>query len=124
MQLEELTKENTRLQAEVELWKGRTTNICQAHADLQSELTKARELLRTAWPTPDWYKKRDAFLSNQSATADKGQGEPKCRACHGTGVVDDGVITDCDGVPFEKGPIKCVKDCPACSEQPAPVASK
>jgi hypothetical protein len=39
-----------------------------------------------------------------------------CRACKGTGVVDDGEIDSyADGTPYMNGPIKCVKDCPACS---------
>lgn len=44
----ELRGHLTRLQAEVDLWKGRTTNICQAHADLQSELTNVRFLVDQA----------------------------------------------------------------------------
>jgi|GEM_PF-6360166 len=39
-----------------------------------------------------------------------------CAKCGGSGLVDDGEI-DCypDGEPFENGPVKCVKDCPACA---------
>lgn len=38
-----------------------------------------------------------------------------CELCDGTRVVDDGEIThhEC-GIPYENGPVKCVKDCPAC----------
>jgi hypothetical protein len=38
-----------------------------------------------------------------------------CKRCKGSGVVDDGEI-DCSdgGIPFECGPIKCVKECPLC----------
>jgi hypothetical protein len=77
----------TRLQAEVERWKGRTTNICQARSDLQSELTKALELLKKArWrlantsraPVPfddpldgPVLRGIDEFLANQSAPAAK-----------------------------------------------------
>lgn len=45
----------------------------------------------------------------------------KCSRCGGTGVVDDGEI-DCDesGEPFMNGPIKCVKDCPACNRATPP----
>jgi hypothetical protein len=43
----------------------------------------------------------------------------KCKRCGGTGVVDDGEIDQYpNGAPYENGPVKCVKDCPACS-QPA-----
>lgn len=43
----------------------------------------------------------------------------KCKRCGGSGVVDDGEI-DCysDGTPYMNGPIKCVKDCPACKATP------
>jgi hypothetical protein len=51
--------------------------------------------------------------------------EPPCKKCGGTGVVDDGEI-DCypDGTPYSNGPVKCVKDCPACAStsEPAPQA--
>lgn len=38
-----------------------------------------------------------------------------CRRCGGTGLVDDGEITGSEGAEFENGPVKCVKDCPACA---------
>ena len=47
---------------------------------------------------------------------------PACSTCKGTRVVDDGELTHSSGgIPFEMGPIKCVKDCPHCtpSAQPA-----
>ncbi|EIU7089583.1 hypothetical protein [Pseudomonas aeruginosa] len=47
---------------------------------------------------------------------------PKCATCGGTGMVDDGEITCSEGgIPYENGPVKCVKDCPACKAQPSPV---
>ncbi|MEB5104407.1 hypothetical protein RXP90_03710 [Pseudomonas aeruginosa] len=47
---------------------------------------------------------------------------PKCATCSGTGMVDDGEITCSEGgIPYENGPVKCVKDCPACKAQPSPV---
>ncbi|WP_181263821.1 hypothetical protein [Pseudomonas aeruginosa] len=53
------------------------------------------------------------------------QPSPKCSTCGGTGMVDDGEI-DCysDGTPFENGPVKCVKDCPACKAQPSPAQAE
>ncbi|EPH1852760.1 hypothetical protein ACJJBP_22810 [Pseudomonas aeruginosa] len=59
-----------------------------------------------------------ALIKDQAPT----QASPKCSTCGGTGMVDDGEI-DCysDGTPFENGPVKCVKDCPACKAQPSPV---
>lgn len=47
-----------------------------------------------------------------------------CAKCHGTGLVDDGEI-DCypDGTPYNCGPVKCVKDCPACRGSAAPQPS-
>jgi hypothetical protein len=46
--------------------------------------------------------------------------QPKCNTCDGTGVVDDGEI-DCypNGEPFMNGPVKCVKDCPDCTDAKA-----
>ncbi|MFL3978532.1 hypothetical protein [Pseudomonas aeruginosa] len=59
------------------------------------------------------------------ARAALAQPSPKCSTCGGTGMVDDGEI-DCysDGTPFENGPVKCVKDCPACKAQPSPAQAK
>lgn len=37
-----------------------------------------------------------------------------CNTCHGKGVVDDGEIAESGGLPFENGPVKCVKNCPDC----------
>ena len=48
-----------------------------------------------------------------------------CQRCKGSGIVDDGEI-NCfeDGTPFENGPVKCVKDCPACAAStPSAVAT-
>ncbi len=43
--------------------------------------------------------------------------EPSCRTCNDTKTVDDGELTHSSGgIPFECGPIKCVKDCPDCKE--------
>ncbi|WWZ67977.1 hypothetical protein V9W41_15460 [Pseudomonas aeruginosa] len=50
------------------------------------------------------------------------QPSPKCATCGGTGMVDDGEITCSEGgIPYENGPVKCVKDCPDCKAQPSPV---
>ncbi|WP_151892226.1 hypothetical protein [Pseudomonas aeruginosa] len=59
------------------------------------------------------------------ARAALAQPSPKCSTCGGTGMVDDGEI-DCysDGTPFENGPVKCVKDCPACKAQPSPAQAE
>lgn len=41
---------------------------------------------------------------------------PECKTCNGTGMVDDGEITCSEGgIPYENGPVKCVKDCPDCA---------
>lgn len=48
------------------------------------------------------------------------QPSPKCTTCGGAGMVDDGEITCSEGgIPYENGPVKCVKDCPDCA-QPSP----
>ena len=46
-----------------------------------------------------------------------------CKVCNGTRLVDDGEI-DCypNGEPFMSGPVKCVKDCPACATLAASAA--
>ncbi|HHE7821418.1 TPA: hypothetical protein ACPFLH_001117 [Pseudomonas aeruginosa] len=53
------------------------------------------------------------------------QPSPKCATCGGTGMVDDGEITCSQGgIPYENGPVKCVKDCPDCKAQPSPAQSE
>lgn len=39
-----------------------------------------------------------------------------CKRCHGSGSVEDGQIThhEC-GIPYENGPVQCMKECPACN---------
>ena len=95
MQSDDLIEENKRLQAEVEEW--RSSNKVNALAagklveGLQAELTKAVELLRGTHTGdlfgPDDWEMISLFLSNQSAPADKRQGEPvmRCSFCDATG---------------------------------------
>lgn len=53
------------------------------------------------------------------------QPSPKCATCGGTGMVDDGEITCSQGgIPYENGPVKCVKDCPDCKAQPSPAQAE
>jgi len=47
--------------------------------------------------------------------------EVACQRCGDTGVVDDGMLTHSEGGAEYSEPIRCVKDCPACSPA-APVA--
>lgn len=43
--------------------------------------------------------------------------EFKCKTCNGTRIVSDGAMyCSSGGIPFECGPIECVKDCPDCSK--------
>lgn len=65
------------------------------------------------------------LVTPDQARAALAQPSPKCSTCGGTGMVDDGEI-DCysDGTPFENGPVKCVKDCPACKAQPSPAQAE
>ena len=43
--------------------------------------------------------------------------EVKCKTCNGTRIVSDGAMyCSSGGIPFECGPIECVKDCPDCSK--------
>ncbi len=47
----------------------------------------------------------------------------QCRTCNGSRMVDDGEITCSEvGVPYENGPVKCVKDCPDCAAPSLPAA--
>ncbi|HFX1391514.1 TPA: hypothetical protein ACRNLD_002356 [Pseudomonas aeruginosa] len=70
----------------------------------------------------DWMVTHARIAPDHAALA---QPSPKCSTCGGTGMVDDGEI-DCysDGTPFENGPVKCVKDCPACKAQPSPAQAE
>ncbi|MFU5937073.1 hypothetical protein ACM7PM_11480 [Pseudomonas aeruginosa] len=61
------------------------------------------------------------FVTPEQARAALAQPSPKCATCGGTGMVDDGEITCSEGgIPYENGPVKCVKDCPDCKAQPSP----
>ncbi|HFQ9136608.1 TPA: hypothetical protein ACHTL7_005182 [Pseudomonas aeruginosa] len=61
----------------------------------------------------------------REARAALAQPSPKCATCGGTGMVDDGEITCSEGgIPYENGPVKCVKDCPDCKAQPSPAPAE
>lgn len=47
-----------------------------------------------------------------------------CATCKGSGVVPDGEITGSGGVPYENGPVLCVKDCPDCTPAAAVADAK
>lgn len=69
-----------------------------------------RELLeacdRANSPPPEWARKQLRALLDA----------PACKACNGTRLVSDGVLhCSAGGIPFENGPIDCVKDCPDCT---------
>jgi hypothetical protein len=77
----------------------------------------------------------EAFAAALSAQPQEASGCPACatcgqpwpdtcKRCGGTGVVDDGEITGIGGVPFENGPIKCVRDCPLCKAQAQPPSAQ
>lgn len=75
-------------------------------------------------PTPKAVEREASGEESCDACGGKGV-DPACReetciVCGGSGVVDDGEI-DCypNGEPFQNGPIKCVKDCPACKGRSA-----
>ncbi len=59
-----------------------------------------------------------AMINDQASNqADLAQPSPKCTTCGGAGMVDDGEITCSEGgIPYENGPVKCVKDCPDCAQ--------
>ncbi len=65
------------------------------------------------------------FVTPEQARAALAQPSPKCATCNGTGLIDDGEITCSEGgIPYENGPVKCVKDCPACKAQPSPLQAE
>lgn len=46
---------------------------------------------------------------------------PGCKTCKGTRIVSDGAMyCSSGGIPFESGPIECVKDCPDCKPAAQP----
>ncbi|MEV1408581.1 hypothetical protein ABZQ15_25785, partial [Pseudomonas aeruginosa] len=68
---------------------------------------------------------RKLCLIRNAARAALAQPSPKCATCGGTGMVDDGEITCSEGgIPYENGPVKCVKDCPDCKAQPSPAQAE
>ncbi|MFK1042670.1 hypothetical protein ACIUV2_27225 [Pseudomonas aeruginosa] len=70
----------------------------------------------------DFVKELREFVEARAALA---QPSPKCATCGGTGMVDDGEITCSEGgIPYENGPVKCVKDCPDCKAQPSPAQAE
>lgn len=70
----------------------------------------------------DWMVTHARIAPDQAALA---QPSPKCATCGGTGMVDDGEITCSQGgIPYENGPVKCVKDCPDCKAQPSPAQAE
>jgi hypothetical protein len=120
----------TRLQTEVEVLKHEVE--CRTSAEVnaiehlqaaQSELTKARELFRDIANDPEMWsicsialaRRIDEQLSNQSAPADKGQGEP---VAIGTLRRDanEQIVFDAVGDPHIKDGMSVF------AEQPAPVA--
>lgn len=43
---------------------------------------------------------------------------PHCQRCNGKGVVDDGMIYGSGDIAYEGGPVRCIKDCPDCTDIP------
>lgn len=74
----------------------------------------------TTGQTPESFDQGEAPCSDCDATGyARSNGMPvsgNCETCKGTGVVDDGALyCSAGGIPFESGPINCVKDCPDCA---------
>ncbi len=66
-----------------------------------------------------------AWRAWKMARAALAQPSPKCATCNGTGLIDDGEITCSEGgIPYENGPVKCVKDCPDCKAQHSPAQAE
>lgn len=46
----------------------------------------------------------------------KPEANPVCKTCNGTHILSDGALyCSAGGIPYENGPIECVKDCPDCT---------
>ncbi len=72
-------------------------------------------------PGSKWHVTNAHYPTWEASRAALAQPSPKCATCGGTGMVDDGEITCSEGgIPYENGPVKCVKDCPDCKAQPSP----
>jgi uncharacterized small protein (DUF1192 family) len=101
-ELAELQATIARLTAEIEDWKQGSKAEADAGDEARAEV---------------------ASLKAEIERLKGGQGEPvACATCNGSKIVDDGELTHSSGgIPYENGPIKCVKDCPDCASPPAPV---
>lgn len=78
-------------------WRGKYGKALKVRDQLQRDLTAADE--------------RSVPREAQAAT---------CKTCNGTRLVSDGAMhCSAGGIPFENGPMECVKDCPACKPAPS-----
>lgn len=132
----DLRSEVERLRADAGQHKLAMDAACGEIAALRAYLAEAQALLREADEFmyimtahdghaklahrygKDWWdaidKLRGKVCTALSASAEPSA--PKCETCNGTGMVDDGEITCSEGgIPYENGPVKCVKDCPDCT---------
>ncbi|HGJ9381279.1 TPA: hypothetical protein ACJX8O_003456 [Pseudomonas aeruginosa] len=76
-------------------------------------------------PGSKWHVTNAHYPTWEASRAALAQPSPKCATCGGTGMVDDGEITCSEGgIPYENGPVKCVKDCPDCKAQPSPALAE
>ncbi|MBR7846353.1 hypothetical protein ACNUIU_33180 [Pseudomonas aeruginosa] len=72
-------------------------------------------------PGSKWHVTNAHYPTWEASRAALAQPSQKCATCNGTGLIDDGEITCSEGgIPYENGPVKCVKDCPDCKAQPSP----
>lgn len=117
-----------RLTAADELNDNRDSEI---FAQVQSALRRSFSLGQIYWQQADSDSTRQQNKSDQTMAVQEQHilnvlkslgaalkpAEVKCKTCHGTRTVSDGAMyCSSGGIPFECGPIECVKDCPDCTK--------
>jgi hypothetical protein len=103
--------------------------LCRVQAErdaLQQHLTAADEradvlegLLREVQKSArkqDWASGYPTLFASVDAALKPAEAK-LCKTCNGTGIVSEGAMyCSSGGIPFECGPIECVKDCPECTK--------
>lgn len=120
-QLESLGEDVGQLRSELEDTEQEKTELQAAIARLTAENDRSEKHRNSLADEITNQKTTIGSLKAEIERLKGGQGEPvACATCNGSKIVDDGELTrSSGGIPFENGPIKCVKDCPDCASQPA-----
>ncbi|MGE8452499.1 MAG: hypothetical protein ACN6OP_18135 [Pseudomonadales bacterium] len=113
--------EAQRLQAELHELTGKWERFEEFEHGLQAKLAERDALLercRLAVLNGEDFDLPASLLDEIKAlSASAEPSAAKCKTCNRSKVVDDGELThSAGGIPYECGPIKCVKDCPDCGD--------